>query len=141
MRSTISIIACLAALAAAGDGAAQTSVYRWVDKNGNVHFSDTPPQEDATEVTRRRVGGGQADESQLPYATQIAMKRSPVTLFSSSGCGEPCASGRKLLQGRGIPYAERNAEATPADADALKKLVGVLEVPVQIGRASCRERV
>ncbi len=130
MRSTISIIACVAALAAAVDCAAQSSVYRWVDKDGNVHFSDAPPPEDAKGVTQKRMGGGQVEENQLPYATQIAMKRNPVTLFSSNGCGELCASARKLLASRGIPYSERNPEASPADADALRKLIGALEVPV-----------
>src|SRR5207237_429220 len=130
MRSTISIIACLAALAVTVDCPAQSSVYRWVDKDGNVHFSDAPPSEDATGVTQKRMGGGQVDENQLPYATQVATKRNPVTLFSSGGCGEVCASARQLLASRGVPYSERNPQANPADADALKKLIGVLEVPV-----------
>ena len=130
MRSTISIIACLAALAVTVDCPAQSSVYRWVDKDGNVHFSDAPPSEEATGVTQKRMGGGQVDENQLPYATQVATKRNPVTLFSSGGCGELCASARQLLASRGVPYSERNPQANPADADALKKLIGVLEVPV-----------
>ena len=120
----------LAACALSCAAQAQTSVYRWVDKDGNVHFSDAPPSEDATGVTQKRMGGGQVDENQLPYATQVATKRNPVTLFSSGGCGEVCASARQLLASRGIPYSERNPQANPADADALKKLIGVLEVPV-----------
>ena len=127
MRSMIFLMALLASVAAA----AQTSVYRWVDKDGKVHFSDTPPLEDAT-VTEKRMGGGFVEENQLPYATQQAMKRNPVTLYSSKGCGDPCASGRQILASRGIPYAERYADATPADAEALKKLIGVLEVPVLV---------
>ena len=130
MRATLSLLAAIALLAGL-DAAAQTSVYRWVDKDGNVHFSDTPPLEDAT-VTQKRMGGGAVDASQLPYATQMAMKRSPVTLFSSKNCGEPCASGRGILASRGIPYAERSPDANQADSDALKKLVGVLEVPVLV---------
>ena len=130
MRSTICLLAAVAMFAGL-DAAAQTSVYRWVDKDGNVHFSDTPPMEDAT-VTEKRMGGGAVDTSQLPYATQMAMKRNPVTLYSSKNCGAPCASGRDILRSRGIPYAERAADASPADIEALKKLVGVLEVPVLV---------
>ncbi|HXN15369.1 MAG TPA: DUF4124 domain-containing protein, partial [Usitatibacter sp.] len=37
---------------------AQTNVYRWVDKDGNVQFSDAPPPEDARGVTQKRLGGG-----------------------------------------------------------------------------------
>jgi glutaredoxin len=60
----------------------------------------------------------------------MAMKKNPVTLYSAPTCGDVCANGRTLLQGRGIPYSERNAVATPSDAEELKKLIGVLEVPV-----------
>jgi arsenate reductase-like glutaredoxin family protein len=131
MRRTFLILACVAAAAAAADSAAQQSVYRWVDKDGNVHFTDTPPPAEAQQVTEKRVpGGAAAEETQLPYATQLAMKRNPVTLYSAPTCGEVCANGRTLLQGRGIPYAERNAAATPADVEELKKLIGTLEVPV-----------
>ena len=131
MRCIVPFLAVVAALATA-DAAAQTSVYRWVDKDGNVHFSDTPPLEDAKVTEKRMGGGGSADDTQLPYATQMAMKRSPVTLFSSKNCADLCASGRDLLASRGIPYAERSPEASPADAEALKKLIGVLEVPVLV---------
>ena len=130
MRFKIPVIALVAALGAVG-AMAQTSVYRWVDKEGNVHFSDTPPLDDA-KVTEKRINARQADDSQLPYATQMAMKRNPVTLFSSKNCGEPCASGRDILASRGIPYSERSPEANPADAEALKKLIGALEVPVLV---------
>ena len=117
----------LAALAAASMAYAQT-VYRWVDKDGKVHYSDSPPID--VDATQKRVGGGSGDDTQLPYATQMAMKRSPVTLYTSSRCGEICTSGRDLLVKRGIPYSERNPEGNPADLEALKKLVGTPEVPV-----------
>jgi glutaredoxin len=121
------------ALAVVATAHAQSDVYRWVDKDGKVHFSDAPPPEDAQQVTQRRMGGGQVDEGQLPYATQVATKRNPVTLYTSPRCGDLCQSGRDVLIERGVPYSERNAE-TPAEAENVKKLVGALEVPVlQVG--------
>jgi uncharacterized protein DUF4124/glutaredoxin len=131
MRRTILILACVAAATAAAGAAAQQSLYRWVDKDGNVHFTDTPPPAEAQQVTEKPMPARAATEdTQLPYATQMAMKKNPVTLYSAPTCGEVCANGRTLLQGRGIPYSERNAVATPVDAEELKKLIGVLEVPV-----------
>ena len=110
--------------------AAQVNVYRWVDKDGKVHYSDTPPQDPAKSLTQKRVGGGYAESSQLPYATQLAMKKSPVTLFTGADCGDPCRLGRDLLSKRGIPFTERDAQGNPDDAEALKKLVGAIEVPL-----------
>ena len=109
---------------------AQANVYRWVDKDGKVHYSDTPPPEPQKSLTQKRVGGGYAESSQLPYATQIAMQKSPVTLFTGADCGDPCKQGRDLLSKRGIPFSERDAQGNADDAEALKKLVGALEVPL-----------
>ena len=125
-RNAFAIIACVLACAAQ----AQSSVYRWVDKDGKVHFSDGPPPADAANVTQKRMGGGAVDEGQLPFATREAMKRNPVTLYVSNNCGELCSDGRALLSNRGIPYSEKNAETSPADAEQLKKLVGGLQVPL-----------
>jgi len=125
-KLALALVACALAWAAE----AQTSVYRWVDKDGKVHFTSEPPPEDATNVTQKNMGGGVTAEGQLPYATQQAMKTNPVTLYVSNNCGDLCADGRKLLSDRGIPYTEKNAEANPDDAAKLKELIGALQVPM-----------
>lgn len=127
---TTGIVLAIAGCALAFAAAAQSNVYRWVDKDGKVHYSSEPPPSDAANVTQKRMGGGSSDEAQLPFATQQAMKRNPVTLYVSNNCGELCADGRTLLANRGIPYSERNAEANPADAEQLKQIVGALQVPL-----------
>lgn len=121
----------VAALPIAFGAAAQTNVYKWTDADGKVHFSDTPPPPQASKnVVEKRMGGGTVESSQLPYATQLAMKSSPVTLYTAPQCGKPCEDGRELLASRGIPYTERDAQANRADAEAVKKAIGALQVPV-----------
>jgi glutaredoxin len=118
--------------------AAQANVYRWVDKDGKVHYSDTPPPEPQKNLTQKRVGGAFAESSELSYATQVAMQKSPVVLYAGADCKDPCARGRELLAKRGVPYTEKDVQNNADDAEALKKLVGELEVPfltVGTGRA------
>jgi glutaredoxin len=130
MKTTeIAVAALAAALVLAAQ--AQTTVYRWTDKDGKIHFSETPPPEDAKDASQKRLGGG-GDEAPLPYATQVAARRNPVTLYTGTDCGELCAQGRALLERRGIPFAEKDAQNNPADREALRKLVGSLEVPALI---------
>ncbi len=129
MRASTRLAIALAVLAAPALADAQSSVYRWVDKNGKVQYSDTPPPEDVKNLTQKRMGGGTVEVNQLPYATQIAMQKSPVTMYGASNCGELCNKGRDLLVKRGIPYSERDVNNAP-DAEAVKKLVGAIEVPV-----------
>jgi glutaredoxin len=109
---------------------AQSNVYRWVDKNGKVHFSDTPPAEDAKSVSQKKFGGGYVQESSLPYATQIAMKRNPVILYSGPNCAMPCDRGRDLLAARGIPFSERDA-STKEGLEAMQKM-GTRDLPVVV---------
>jgi len=119
-----------AALAAAFASHAQTTVHRWVDKDGKVHFSDAPPPPEVKESSTQRMGGGDAAAPQLPFATQEAMKRNPATLYVSDDCGELCTSGRTLLAKRGVPYTERNVGASKEAADEVKKLAGAMQVPL-----------
>jgi glutaredoxin len=137
--STIVRALCVAALLSSLGAQAQTNVYKWTDKDGKVHFSDTPPPPDVKNSSQRRLGGGYVETENLPYATQMAMKRNPVTLYVGADCGAPCSQGRDLLAKRGIPYSERDAQGNAADSEALKKLVGGLEVPtLVIGEAKIK---
>jgi glutaredoxin len=109
---------------------AQT-VYRWIDKDGTVQYSDTPPPADARSSQQKRLGSGTTVDEQVPYAVQMAIQKNPVSVFIT-GCGDLCSGARALLAKRGIPYTERDPENNRADAEALKKLVGSLQVPVLV---------
>ena len=127
MVRPLAAAAAIAAIVLAGGALAQSSVYRWVDKDGKVHFSDSPPA-DAKEVTQRRVGGDVPQD--LPFASREAARRNPVTLYVARGCGQPCDDAKALLGRRGVPYAEADPLLSSKDAESLSKLVGALEVPV-----------
>lgn len=132
MTALLRSAALAAAIALVPAAADAQSVYRWVDKNGKVHYSDQPPPEEVKNVQQKRVGGGTVEVSQLPYATQVAMQKNPVVLYGAPTCGTPCEQGRAVLAKRGIPFSERDVSASEADAEALKKLVGTMDVPVLV---------
>jgi glutaredoxin len=130
MKSTKIALAILTAVAAFA-AQAQTTVYKWTDKDGKVHFSDTMPDSDV-KTTEKTMGGGDSQNANLPAATQMAMARNPVTLYTTPECGDSCASAKNLLENRGVPYTERDPAKSAADQDMLKKLVGGLYVPVLV---------
>jgi hypothetical protein len=104
-------------------------LYRWVDIDGKVHYTDQPPPPSAArKVEEKTLGTPAADVVQLPYASRLAAKNFPVTLYNS-GCGEACTKAREHLTKRGVPFNEKDA-GTPEVQAELMKLIGTLEVPV-----------
>ena len=106
-------------------------MYRWVDDNGKVHYTDTPPPLTAKSIQKKELGN-QAGKSQMSYSLQRAIKKFPVILYSSK-CGEPCNHATELLRNRGIPFSNKDPENDPKNAEALKKITnGELAVPVLV---------
>lgn len=106
---------------------AQT-VYRIVGADGRVTFSDKPPVA-ADKVTATDRTGRSLDLSgtALPFELRQVVNRFPVTLYTSANCG-PCASGRALLSGRGVPFTERTVN-TAEDAESLARISGENSLP------------
>lgn len=104
--------------------------YKVVGPDGRVTYTDRPPSAaSAGQVTpMRRDGSAAAPDAQLPIELRQPVARFPVTLYSSADCA-PCESGRRLLQARGVPYAEKLV-SDEADSEALARLSDGRTVPV-----------
>lgn len=131
MTRPVRLSLLLLGIALAASTASAQQVYRQVDKNGKVIFSDQPPAANATPAASRgtvsTAGDGGAIGG-LPYELQQVAQRYPVTLYSRDDCA-PCDTGRALLSTRGVPFNERQVK-TPADAEALQRLSGESSLPV-----------
>lgn len=119
----------LGALLIAVSLTAQAQMYRWTDKDGRVHYTDTPPPKEAVKGQEKNLRGNTSSGGDLPYATQEAMKNYPVRFFSGEKCGEACTMGRALLQKRGIPFHETVVKDAVSLAE-LKKVHDKIEFPV-----------
>jgi glutaredoxin len=123
-------IAIALALAAT---AAQAQLYRWIDRDGRVNFTDTPPPAFARDVQKRARDPGAADGGQGSFDVQQAVKKFPVVLYTTAECA-PCKEARDLLAKRGVPYREVSV-GNEETRDELKKVAGEMEVPVMtVGR-------
>ena len=123
--ASLALLSITASLAVSAQG-----LYRWIDKDGNVTYSDAPPPKDAKGVQKKKLGDNvvASENDNMPFAVKNAMQRNPVTLYANN-CGETCDQARALLSKRAVPFANRNPETDPGAAEALKDLVGQLNVP------------
>lgn len=120
----------LTALALMALPAVAGPLYRWVDADGTVHYTDAQPPTSATDVTRVPMRLPAADDTaRLPYETQVAARNHPVTLYVTD-CGEACTRARELLRKRGIPYTEKDPQQPAEQQELSRLLAGPLEVPV-----------
>ena len=112
-------------------------IFRWVDKDGKVHYGDIlPPPAEVKNVQTKKLSERVIEQQAVPYVVLTAMKNNPVTLYANN-CGEACTDARALLAKRGIPFADKNPASDPEAAAALKALVGALQVPtIAIGASN-----
>jgi len=109
-------------------GAQAQHLYRWVDKDGRVNYTQQPPPLDAKQVQRRSASAGDPGSPGLPYPTQLAAKNFPVSLYTAADCGPPCKTARESLEQRGIPFVEV-AVGDEKSIAGLKRLTGKSQVP------------
>jgi len=125
MRKAL-LVAAIISIACA-DAVAQA--YRWVDKEGRVHYTDSPPPPGASGVQKKNFRGGGPETADLPYATQVAAANFPVTIYVSAECGAPCENARALLVKRSVPFREIGVD-TQERLDEVKKLSGNTHLPL-----------
>ena len=100
-------------------------VYKSVDKQGRVTYSEVPPLPGSGDKV---VGDGAGSNPALPYALQQIVSRYPVTLYTTADCA-PCINARIMLTQRGVPYTERSVISNE-DIDAYKRISNDTSLPM-----------
>jgi glutaredoxin len=100
--------------------------YRWTDSAGKTVISDTPPPGSPKALVK--AGGKAETGDNLSFATKKAAEAFPVTLYTAADCVNECKQARDLLNGRGVPFAEKMVQK-PEEIAELKQLIGDAFVP------------
>ncbi len=116
-----------------GLAAAQVQqVYRYIDIDGRVVYSDKPPPPNAKDAQAKRIGSNSIETSDLSFATAQAQERYPVTLYSFA-CGVVCDTAQGVLNKRGVPHTVIDVSVGDG-AERLKRVSGGLDAPtIQVG--------
>ena len=116
LNIAVKIIAVLAIMTPASGQLHAQQVYKSVDKNGRVTYSEVPPLPGSGD----KLTGDSSASVALPYALQQVVSRYPVTLYTTAECA-PCINARLMLTQRGVPFAERTVSSNE-DITAYKRL-------------------
>ena len=131
-RQSVLLRALVLGVASGLAGAQVQQVYRYIDLEGRVVYSDKPPPPNAKDPQAKRVGANSIETSALSFATQQAQERYPVTLYTFS-CGIICDSAQGMLNKRGVPHTV--VDVSQGDgADRLMRVSGGIDAPaLQVG--------
>ena len=132
LSGRIALVCGVAVAVLSAIAAAQQQVYRYVDKDGRVIYTDRAPPVDGKEVQAKRLSPNYIENNTVSLATTQASERFPVTLYTFA-CGAVCQSAEGLLNRRGVPFTTVNVEDQKG-AEMLMKLTGAQQAPVlQVG--------
>lgn len=128
MKKILILVLALATISVAQAG----ELYRWVDKNGVVHYGDSPQAADAERIkvhVQSSTDAASGVAADIPYESRMAAQHFPVTLYVFVGCDTLCQNAHTYLDKRKIPYAE-HVIRTVKEFDAFKKSSGMDALPV-----------
>jgi len=107
-------------------------VYRYVDKDGRIVYTDRAPPADSKDIQAKRLSPNFIENNDQPIAVTQAAERFPVKLYTFA-CGTVCQNAEALLNKRGVPFSIVNVEDAKG-AELLLKLTGAQQAPVlQVG--------
>jgi glutaredoxin len=117
------IVAGLLALGVAEAG----TLYKIVDKDGNVTYTSRPPANASGRVERKEITNAPGEPDAEEALARLAQEK-PVVLYTVEEC-EQCNRAREYLQKRGTPFTEKDVNKDTGFRAELKSRTGSLYIP------------
>ena len=118
-NTTLHLMMLLSLLTMPQNGTAE--IYKWVDENGNIHFTDNPPHDEAAEEVEVKVNSYTSPQV-LDYDEVLGLNKK-VVMYSTVSCGY-CKRARKYFRTNNIAYADYDIHKTRKGKRDFKKLRG-----------------
>lgn len=108
-------------------------MYKWIDKDGKVHYTDSPPPGQKAKKLDLKINTitGPATVSTIGSSGSTAVPAKGTTnvkLYTTTWCGY-CKRAKAYLQARGTPFQEIDVE-TSAQGQSEFRALGGRGVPV-----------
>ncbi|MCG8436599.1 MAG: DUF4124 domain-containing protein [Pseudomonadales bacterium] len=101
-----------------------SGIYRWVDDQGNVHFSDSPSEAHASESLKLKINTFESvTYDSLSVELPPSEKRHRVVMYSASWCGV-CTKARRYFEANNIGFTEYDVETSQTGKAGFEKLNG-----------------
>ena len=106
---------------------AHAEIYKWVDQNGKIHFTDNPPKQSAASKLDLQVNSfTNPNVKPFKYDSSLISARKvsrDVVMYGASWCGY-CKKAKKYFIQNNIRYVEYDIETSEKGRRDYKKLKG-----------------
>lgn len=129
---------CLLVILALATGSVMAEIYKWVDTEGNVHFSDEKSVRYKAKPVRLKSSINSYDSTSLPKfdpgpkTTEKTVRQGTklpilqprqVIMYSTVWCGY-CKQAKAYFRKKGIAFAEKDIEKSPRAKQEYQSLGG-----------------
>lgn len=102
-------------------------IFRWVDEQGRIHFTDKPPPQAESQSVRLRINSFTSPSIEpFQFDESLISKRvvtPDVIMYSTSWCGY-CKQARRYFNQKQIAFTEYDVEKTDKGKQDFKRLGG-----------------
>ncbi len=129
--STLIITATLLLLS----GTAFCQIYKWVDNDGNTHFSSTPPSDGKAETVQPKITNTYSSTN-LPESSNTSTRktmRKMVVMYSAVWCGV-CKKAKNYFREKQIPFNEYDIDTSKKGKRDYKRLRGTGVPIILVGK-------
>ena len=105
-------------------------IHRYVDENGNVHFTDKPPTNAKSSVVEVKINTYESPAYEFTYTP--LEKPQKVIMYSTSWCGY-CKKAKKYFKKNKIAFSERDIEKSEKAKREYDKLGGKAVPVILVG--------
>lgn len=110
--------AILVGVCVVAGAAGAASVYKWIDPEGQIHFSDNPPTDRPVEEVKIRTYTGPVEVNAVG---DFGLRE--VKMLTTTWCGV-CKRAKAYLNGRGVYFLEYDVEQSDIGRLEYKRLNG-----------------
>ncbi len=110
-------------------------IYKWVDEDGNTHFSSSPPIQGKVETVQPKINTYSSPELNKSSETSAKpiKKKKKVVMYSAVWCGV-CKAARKYFRKHQIQFKEYDIETSAKGRRDYKKLNGTGVPIILVGK-------
>ncbi len=107
-------------------GSGYAEIYKWVDEDGNTHFSSSPPAQGKADIVQPKINTYTSHKP--PTADNTATVQKPtadkkVVMYSAVWCGV-CKKAKSYFKANRIPFTEYDIDTSSKGKRDYKQLHG-----------------